>query len=324
MIRPSKERNIITCPIDGKINEVYISENSIVEIGDTLISLDNTLVSQELRFAEDQQDSLELYVHDLNLMCQSKIVSLDSLETKLYKGQLLQYRQKIKGLHEDLRIHLSSFKRQKHLYNKGVIAKIEFEKTAFELEKIRNEIIYFKKQQKNLWRNQFQQKSSEFKRNKSKLLSLQKNKTQHYIIAPSSGSIQDLKGLEKNNFLYTGSSIAEISPQTDLFVECYVSPSDIGLLKENHPVKFQIDAFDHSHWGKASGKIVRINKDISNINNVPMFKVLCSINETVLFLNKKTKGNLQKGMTLTALFFIKNRSLFQLLFDRLGDWYDQN
>ena len=106
--------------------------------------------------------------------------------------------------------------------------------------------------------------------------------------------------------------------------ECYVSPADIGLLKDNHSVKFQIDAFDHNRWGTATGHIVRINQDISNINDLPMFKVMCSINETDLFLNKTINGSLQKGMTLRALFFIDNRSLFQLLFDELEDWYDQS
>ena len=105
-------------------------------------------------------------------------------------------------------------------------------------------------------------------------------------------------------------------------VECYVSPSDIGQIKKNQPVKFQIDAFDHARWGTATGQIVRINQDISKVNDIPMFKVLCSINETGLFLNKKINGSFQKGMTLTALFFIENRSLFQLLFDKLDDWYD--
>lgn len=324
MIRPGKERNKVTSPIDGRIQNVYVSENSIVKKGDTLISLDNNLILQELKLAQVQRDSLDLFIHDLNLICKSEIIPLDSIKSFLYKSELIEYRQKLKGLEEGLERKLSSFQRQNHLYKKGVIARVEYEAASFELESTRNEVLYFRKRQKNLWQNQFQRKLSDSYRINSTLNSLKKNRALHYIIAPSSGNIQELKGLEKNNYLYTGSSIAEISPQTDLFVECYVSPSDIGLLKEDLPVKFQINAFDHRHWGKASGNIVRINKDISTINNVPMFKVLCSINESALFLNKKTKGSLKKGMTLTALFFIKNRSLFQLLFDKLEDWYDQS
>ena len=324
MIRPSKVRNLITSPINGKINDVHIVENSSVKKGDTLVSLDDSSVSQELGLIEEQLDSLNLYLLDLKLLSYSKIVRSDSLMTSLYTSQFIRYEQQLKDLQENKQRHLVLFKRQNYLYEKGVIAKIDIETATFELNKARNELLYFKKHQKSLWLDQLHQKKSDLRLAHSKLLSLKKNKDLHYILSPSTGSIQEFKGFEKNNFLYTGSAIAEISPQTDLMAECYVSPADIGLLKNNHSVKFQIDAFDHNRWGTASGRIVRINQDISNINELPMFKVLCSINETDLFLNKTTTGSLQKGMTLRALFFIDNRSLFQLLFDELEDWYDQS
>lgn len=321
MIKPSKERNPITSPINGKINEVLVLENSPVEEGDTLVVLDDSSISHELRLLEEQIDSLKLYVHDLKLMCHYKTNLSNSLSTNLGKSQFLQYEQKLKDINDIWQRQLSLFKTQNHLFEKGVIAKVEFETSSYELEKSRNELQYFKKHQKNLWQNQLYQKQSDLRLAQTKLVSLKKSKDLHYIVSPSTGTVQELRGFETNNFLYTGTAIAEISPQTDLMVECYISPSDIGLLKKDHPVKYQIDAFDHIRWGMATGKIVRINEDISNINNLPMFKVLCSINETSLFLNKTIHGTFQKGMTLKALFFIENRSLFQLLFDELEDWY---
>lgn len=321
MIRPSKERNVVTSPINGKIKEVLTTENAFVEKGDTLVTLDDLSVSQQIKLQQEELDSLKRYVDDLKLMSNPESVQSDSLASILFKSQFTQYLQKIKGFQKKLQRDLSLFKRQKHLYKKGVIARVEFEKSSFELEKTRNELVYFKKHQQSLWQNLLHQKKLERDQVRSKLSSLENRKSLHHIISPSTGNIQDLKGFEKNNFLYTGSSIAEISPQTDLVVECYVSPVDIGLLKKNHPVKFQIDAFNHNHWGSATGQIIRINQDISSINNLPMFKVLCSINETGLFLKGKSKGNLRKGMTLSALFFIEKRSLFQLLFDKLEDWY---
>lgn len=322
MIRPSKERNLITSPINGKVNHVLIAENSSVKEGDTLVILDDSSISHELALIEEQNDTLKLYIEDLKLISHDPMAPADSITTTLAKSLRQQYEQKLKDLQEKLHRDLSSFKRQNHLYRKGVIAKIEFETSAYELEKSRNELLYFKKHQKSLWQNELHQKKSDLRVVQSKLLSLHKNKDLHYIISPATGNIQEFKGLDKNNFLYTGTAIAEISPRTDLMVECYVSPSDIGQIKNNQPVKFQIDAFDHMRWGTATGQIIRINQDISKVNDLPMFKVLCSINETGLFLNKKINGSFQKGMTLTALFFIENRSLFQLLFDKLDDWYD--
>ena len=145
MIRPSKERNLITSPINGKINNIYIVENSSVKKGDTLVSLDDSSVSQDLELIEEQLDSLNLYLLDLKLMCHARIVRSDSLMTTLYRSQFIRYEQKLKELQEKRQRHLALFKRQNHLYEKGVIAKIDIETATFELNKARNELLYFKK-----------------------------------------------------------------------------------------------------------------------------------------------------------------------------------
>jgi len=81
MIRPGKERNLITSPINGKINDVLIAENSSVKEGDTLVTLDDSSISQEIALMEEQTDTLKLYIEDLRLLCEKKIISSDSLGT---------------------------------------------------------------------------------------------------------------------------------------------------------------------------------------------------------------------------------------------------
>ena len=105
----------------------------------------------------------------------------------------------------------------------------------------------------------------------------------------------------------------------NLIVECYVTPSELGFLRLNDVVKFQIDAFPHNQWGLASGKILHISYDPTMEQNTPMFKVICSINETSLFLSNSIRGNLQKGMTLAAKFSLAKRTVFQLLFEKKND-----
>ena len=134
-------------------------------------------------------------------------------------------------------------------------------------------------------------------------------------------SAEEFKSLEISNFIYSGSAIAEIPPQTDLFVECYISPKDIGSVNNNQSVEFQIDAFDYREWGMASGIIERVANEITIINGKPVFQVICSLNESALFLNTFTRGELKNGMTLKTCFFDRNRSLFTLLFDQADDWY---
>ena len=105
----------------------------------------------------------------------------------------------------------------------------------------------------------------------------------------------------------------------NLIVECYVTPSELGYLRLNDVVKFQIDAFPHNQWGLASGKILHINYDLTMVQNTPMFKVICSLNETSLYLSNSICGNLRKGMTLAARFTLAKSTLFQLLFNEIDD-----
>ena len=75
------------------------------------------------------------------------------------------------------------------------------------------------------------------------------------ITAPVSGTLLNVKGLEEGSFIAAGIQLAEISPKTDLIVECYINPTDIGLLKKENKVNFQVSAFNYNQWGLASGTI---------------------------------------------------------------------
>lgn len=99
-----------------------------------------------------------------------------------------------------------------------------------------------------------------------------------------------------------------------------VKPSDIGLIKKNQHVKFQIDAFNYNQWGLLTGKVIDIDHNITLQENQAFFKVRCSMDSKELKLKSGYKTTVSKGMTLTTQFLITRRSLFDLLFDKVDDW----
>jgi len=120
--------------------------------------------------------------------------------------------------------------------------------------------------------------------------------------------------------LIPGQPIASISNDSNLLVECYVSPSDIGYIKENQQAAFQLDAFNYNQWGLAHGIVREISRDVITMNNQPVFRVRCSLDTKYLQLKNGYKGDLKKGMTLTGRFYLTDRSLWQLLFDKVDNW----
>ena len=140
------------------------------------------------------------------------------------------------------------------------------------------------------------------------------------VTAPITGILKDVKGITPGAFLVSGTIVAEISPDTDLVAECYLSPSDIGTMKKNNKVNFQIDAFNYNQWGLATGHIKEISKDVDLLDNQPVFTVKCIVNQSYLTLSNGFQGELKKGMTFNARFLLTERTLFELLYDKADDW----
>ena len=135
-----------------------------------------------------------------------------------------------------------------------------------------------------------------------------------------SGTLLNVKSIDIGSVLNAGESFAEIPPNTALRVECFIPPSDIGLLKVGNIVSFQVDAYNYNQWGVINGKIIEINDDMEILNEAPMFKIICSLDQQTLHLKNGFESKLKKGMTLSTQFKIAERTLFDLLYDRADDW----
>ena len=321
ILKSDKEKNQITSMHSGKIKTIFIEENKYIQKGDTLLTIDNTAGKEKLALLDNQLNETTKFIHDLKYLTNTKILSLDSLRSFLYQKQYLLYTQKLRELQTSHIKTKKDFIRQQKLYKKEVIAKVALENSKYNFELAANKLNHYEKQQRNQWQSLLTQQNNKSKELKSSITQY-KNEQKNYIItAPISGTIQNIKGFETGNFVRSGTAIAEISPDTDLIAECYINPSDIGLLKKNNQVKFQINAFNYNQWGMATGKILRISKDITIVNNRPLFRVICSLDQKQLQLKNGFEGKLKKGMTLNARFFIIERSVYELLYDKIDDWF---
>lgn len=132
--------------------------------------------------------------------------------------------------------------------------------------------------------------------------------------------MSQLAGRYPGSYVQPGEVLGVISPDSNLLVECYVSPKDIGLLRPGMTARMQVDAFDYNQWGLVQAKIAEVSNDVVVINEQPVFKVRCQLAQHFLTLKEGYKGYLKKGMTLRARFVVTERSLFDLLYDNADDW----
>jgi HlyD family secretion protein len=140
------------------------------------------------------------------------------------------------------------------------------------------------------------------------------------LVAPITGTLQKPVVIYPGSIVYANQDLAQISPDTDLIVEAYVSPSHVGLLRRGMSVRFLIDAFNYNQWGFGNGAVVDISNDVHLINDKPVFKIRCSLNQDYLQLKNGYKGVLKKGMSLRARFIVTKRTLWELLSDKVDNW----
>lgn len=281
--------------------------------------VNNIAITQKIQNTASQLNETNLFIADLTLLSANKNVR-NKLKSLKYQQEYNFYQQKINELNTRFRKIKIDYNRSLKLFEKGVIPKMELDNSKLEYDLALNAISQYKKQQHSTWQ-------ADLVNNQNKLLELENNQTQFKenntfstITAPVSGTLLNVKGLEVGSFIPTGIQLAEISPKTDLIVECYISPTDIGLLKKENKVNFQVSAFNYNQWGLASGTIIAISNDVQMINNTAMFKVFCSLDQDFLQLKNGFKGDLKKGMLVNARFELTERTLFDLLYDKVDDW----
>lgn len=320
IIKPDKERLSITSLNSGKVLVTNVKNNRLVNKGDTLLVVDNTIINEKLKLSSQQIKDLNLFITDLTYLVENKHINLNSIQSPKYKKEYLLYQQNIHELQTRLKKIKQDFDRNSLLYKKEVIAKVEFENTKLDYDLALSNVNQLQQQQTNTWQTSLTEHKSNLLEFESSQTQLQDSKAQYIVKAPITGILINAMSLEPGSFLNSGQPFVDISPNTNLLVECFINPQDIGLLKVNNQVNFQIDAYNYNQWGLASGHIIDIGKDIEFLENTSVFKIQCKINQKQLKLKNGFEGELKKGMTLNAQFKLAERSLFDLLYDKVDDW----
>ncbi|KFF19317.1 HlyD family secretion protein [Flavobacterium hydatis] len=318
-IIPQEKKLTLYSPINGKISFFNIEENQKIKKGDTLLIIDHNILKERENLNSIQSSENSLYINDLNNLIRK---NYGLIKSDQYKRELLKHQQELYNIDVIVKNTQADFNRKEHLYKKEVISKSELEKSELELDKIKNDRINLIKQAELSWQKEYTQLNQSNKSIHSNQKQLKEEENNYIIIAPIDGELINMQGFHKGSGIASGNPIVEISPDKDIIVETYVTPSEIGYLKEGGDAIYQIDAFNSNQWGFAKGRIFEISKDILIINNAPYYKIKSNLDLNNLTLKNGAKGNLKKGMSLTSRFFLTKRTAFQLLFDKVEDWFN--
>ncbi|ELR72376.1 Putative protein secretion protein, HlyD family [Fulvivirga imtechensis AK7] len=324
LVRPVNEVTTISSPSSGRLFKLNVQNNQHVFEGDTLFIIESNILDNRVSYLHTRRLELLAQARDLKRLISGFSISafnnIDSIETAPYRQEYLEFTQRVNEGNARYLLAKKKWKRNRQLFDVQAIAEAEYDNSKFEYDRITAEFKMMHQSHISNWQMQLQNNEDEIADISNQLAQLREEQNDYIIKAPVSGTIQGSDGIFEGVQIFANQSLMKISPDSELVVETYISPGDIGFLKEGMPAKFQIDAFNYNQWGLATGTVKEVANDVIMYNDKPVFKVRCKLDQEALQLKNGYSGKLKKGMTLSARFIVSRRSLWQLLYDDVDDW----
>lgn len=351
--RPQELNSIIP----GKIVKWFVKEGDMVQAGDTILQisevkddyLDPNLMNRTSEQLGAKQMSIEYYKNKVNTS-QTQIGALDNnrmLKQSQLQNKIQQLKLKLQSdsaeniaAMNDLSIATLQFKRQKTMYDSGLVSLTQLEqrnqtwqnalakKTSAEnkLGGTKQELIiagiemdainqdYVEKVSKAQG-DQFQSLSqiAGGQGDVAKLQNQYSNYTirsgMYFITAPQAGQVTKAKKAGIGEIIKEGEMLVEIVPdKMDYAVELFVDPMDLPLISVKQKVRFMFDGFPaivfsgwpNASYGTFSGEVVAIENAVSPNGK---FRVLIKEDEND---KKRWPKELKIGAGTQGIALLKN------------------
>ena len=321
------EKQVILSPYQGRILSTSVSDGMRVEKGDTLLIIDSESIRAMLTSILRQIKQNTSSINDLE-----QIIMIDTtgenqetfhFTTTKYRGEFASFNalrliQQNKYNKKEL-----EHTRNESLFKQQIIPLSEYEESMYELNSEHDNLTSTILNQKALWQNDLVVRRNNQAKLYADLEKYREELNNHILLSPVKGKVIQNADLQAGSIITAGQKIAEISPEGDLLVNCYVKPSDIGFIHKSQKVKIQVDAFNHNEWGMLEGEITDISDDmLAGTANEVYFRVKCKPYRTYLSLKNGYRVSVKKGMSVNTRIIIRKRSLFNLLFDKADKWFN--
>ena len=321
IVRPLGDNIQVTPIVSGRVMVSNIINNQTVREGDTLLVVEPSIINEQLQANISVYNDIKERLSDLDVLIDNT-KSKKILNTSLYRDEWTEYQSKLEDLNVRNRQYKRELSRSKEGLNLGLVSDYDYNKIKDELIDNRLKIKQLKAQQQAEWQRVKQQLEEQRVNMEGEINRMQSELLNYVVSAPINGTIIADIQLQNSSFVSAGQVIATITPEDNLIVECYVEPKDIGFIEAGQEVALQYDAFNYNQWGLGHAVVYDIDKNVTVQEGKIFFTVRCKMNNTSLSLKNGYVAKIRKGMTLNGLFFVTKRTLWQLLFDKIDDWFN--
>lgn len=362
LVRPTTERVELRPAISGHVAEVLVRDNDRVQAGQPLLVLRSHDLEERMARNQVLEAGHADLIADLQNLTTGPVVaaarpSVDGRANGGTPGTLpspslrpdgpvvnLSFRTAaLRQEYAQILAQLVSYElaeakagnelaRYTTLATKGIATRQELDNAQYEVERLQAESRLLVAQTLARWQARLRDEQTAQAGLVSEAQRLQEEQTHYTLRSPAAGVLVGFSGWSAGGFVAAGQTLGAVSPEDDLQVEAHVSPHDIGLVRVGQAARLQIDAYPYTQWGTLDGTVISISGDLvggtgnnaaNSSGSAPAgFKVLVRPAATFLTLPNGVRGELKKGLTLSARFLVARRSVLQLVYDDVSAWLD--
>jgi membrane fusion protein, peptide pheromone/bacteriocin exporter len=324
ILRPTIEKHEVRIPASGAVDQVLVQRGGRVAAGDTILTLRASGLEERIAVVAERVEEQRAHIHDLVLLTRGDTLdrSDSGPRTARYRREYVQLQYELADLGSHEALVEQELERARAMAERGLVSVMEVEDREFRHRQARSAYEMAAHRPMARWQAELGDLMAELRQLEASLEDLIEERAGYVLIAPVTGTIEELLPVSSGSYLRAGEPAAIISPDAPLEAELFVAPKDVGLLSVGMPVRLHVDAFNFSDWGHVPARITAIGADFVVLDQEPAFRVRAGLERTELTLPSGVRGELRKGMTVTGRFLIAERTLLQLLRDDIGDWLD--
>lgn len=339
LVRPVMERTELKAAVGGRVGRVSARDNERVAAGQPLVELTTRDLDERLaRNRALQREQLGV-VADLQRLTAARREeaategdftsvpppeSVNDFATPMLAREYAQYAIQIEAGIPALTKACAARDRIARLATRGLVTDQENDDARYAVERVQSDLRLLIHQALAGWQTRLWDARTVLDALVSEEKRLLEEKTLAIIRAPVAGTVQGLVGLAEGTYVLPGQLLGHVSPDDRLVVEAYVLPRDIGLVRTGQVVRMQIDAYPYTQWGLLDGEVESVAADsgADPNSNEAAYKIVIRPTATALLSRNGMRGELRKGMTLSARLVVTRRSLLQLLHEDLSGCLD--
>lgn len=318
-VRPVLEKSTIVAAVSEYVDSVYVKEGAKLHKGDIILTQRTQKNDIQHRYQSDRERELAEKISDIDKLSKGNIPS--PFRSAEIQQDYLHYQSQLRKIDTDREQYEIEWKRNKILFDKGLISEREYNDVYYKYANIQNELAVLKKNQKSSWASKLYDYRMQLKEVSATDKDLAADKQLYTVKSPVDGTLEQFNGIYKGCSLTAGQEIAVVSPNGKLCLECYVSPRDIAFIKNGMEVRIQIEALNYNEWGVMTGRVTEIASDLVSANDTYYYKVKCSMDKDYLMLkHSDRRAYIKKGMSAVAHFMVTRQSLFTLIHKNVDEW----